>query len=110
MSDFFKSEIVIDELKEINELQEELYVNIMRFGQMNREDQLKHIDKLSTLLEKQKIMYARLSLSDDPDALEMKENLRKSMTVMGFSPDTDMNYLFQSMRATIDSLKKSIDN
>jgi hypothetical protein len=29
---------------------------------------------------------------------------------MGFSPDTDMNYLFQSMRATIDSLKKSIDN
>ena len=40
-------------------------------------------------------MYARLSLSDDPDALEMKENLRKSMTVMGFSPDTDMNYLFQ---------------
>ena len=70
----------------------------------------RHIDKLSTLLEKQKIMYARLSLSDDPDALEMKENLRKSMTVMGFSPDTDMNYLFQSMRATIDSLKKSIDN
>ena len=50
MSDFFKSEIVIDELKEINELQEELYVNIMRFGQMNKEDQLKHIDKLSTLL------------------------------------------------------------
>ncbi len=42
MSDFFKSEIVIDELKEINELQEELfYVNIMRFGQMNKEDQLK---------------------------------------------------------------------
>ena len=76
---------------------------------MNKEHQLKHIDKLSTLLEKQKIMYARLSLSDDPDALEMKENLRKSMTVMGFSPDTDMNYLFQSMKATIDSLKKSID-
>ena len=55
MSDFFKSEIVIDELKEINELQEELYVNIMRFGQMNKEDQLKHIDKLSALLEKQKL-------------------------------------------------------
>ena len=54
-------------------------------------------------------MYTRLSLSDDPDALEMKENLRRSMSVMGFSPDTDMNYLFQSFRATIDSLRESID-
>ena len=54
-------------------------------------------------------MYARLSLSDDPVALEMKENLRNSMTLMGFSADADMNYLFQSMRATIDSLRKSID-
>ena len=109
MSDFFKSEIVMEELREINELQEDVYVNIMKFGRMTKEEQLKHVDKLSALLEKQKVMYARLSLSDDPDALEMKENLRNSMTLMGFSPDTDMNYLFQSMRATIDSLRKSID-
>ena len=109
MSDFFKSEIVMEELREINELQEEVYVNIMKFGRMTKEEQLEHVDKLSTLLEKQKVMYARLSLSDDPGALEMKENLRNSMTLMGFSADADMNYLFQSMRATIDSLRKSID-
>ena len=110
MSDFFNSEIVQDELKEINELQEDLYKNIMRFGILDTVEQLEHIDKLSLLLEKQKIMYARLSLSDDPSALEMKENLRKSISMMGFSPDTDMNYLFQSMEATIDSLRKSIDS
>ena len=82
----------------------------MRFGILDTVEQLEHIDKLSLLLEKQKIMYARLSLSDDPSALEMKENLRKSISMMGFSPDTDMNYLFQSMEATIDSLRKSIDS
>ena len=109
MSDFFKSEIVMEELREINELQEEVYVNIMKFGRMTKEEQLEHVDKLSTLLEKQKVMYARLSLSDDPDALEMKENLLNSMTLMGFSADTDMNTLFQSMRATIDSLRESLD-
>jgi sorbitol-specific phosphotransferase system component IIBC len=109
MSDFFKSEIVMEELREINELQEDVYVNIMNFGRMTKEEQLEHVDKLSTLLEKQKVMYARLSLSDDPDALEMKENLRNSMTLMGFSADTDMNTLFQSMRATIDSLRESLD-
>ena len=109
MSDFFKSEIVMEELREINELQEEVYANIMKFGRMTKEEQLEHVDKLSTLLEKQKVMYARLSLSDDPDALEMKENLLNSMTLMGFSADTDMNTLFQSMRATIDSLRESLD-
>ena len=109
MSDFFKSEIVMEELREINELQEEVYANIMKFGRMTKEEQLEHVDKLATLLEKQKVMYARLSLSDDPDALEMKENLRNSMTLMGFSPDTDMNYLFNTFGATIDSLRKSID-
>ena len=109
MSDFFKSEIVMEELREINELQEEVYANIMKFGRMTKEEQLEHVDKLATLLEKQKVMYARLSLSDDPDALEMKENLLNSMTLMGFSADTDMNTLFQSMRATIDSVRESLD-
>ena len=109
MSDFFKSEIVMEELREINELQEDVYVNIMKFGQMTKEEQLEHVDKLAALLEKQKVMYARLSLSDDPDALEMKENLRNSMTLMGFSPDTDMNYLFNTFGATIDSLRESLD-
>ena len=49
MSDFFKSEIVRDELREINDLQEDLYVNVMKFGQMDKEQQLEHVDKLSRL-------------------------------------------------------------
>ena len=109
MSDFFKSEIVMEELREINELQEDVYVNIMKFGRMTKEEQLEHVDKLSTLLEKQKVMYARLSLSDDPDALEMKENLRRSVALMGFPPETDIYNLFNSMNATIQSLRDHLD-
>jgi len=109
MSDFFESEIVMEELREINKLQEEIYLNIMKFPHMSKTEQVEHVDKLSTLLEKQKVMYARLSLSDDPKALEMKKNLQKSMTLMGFSPDTDMNYLFNTFGKTIDSLRESLD-
>jgi hypothetical protein len=54
-------------------------------------------------------MYTRLSLSDDPKAVEMKENLRKSVSLMGFPPETDMNILFGSMTKTIESLKKYLD-
>ena len=109
MSNFFDSDIIQDELKEINKLQEEIYGSILTFGVMPRETKLEHIEKLELLLEKQRVMYTRLSLSDDPEAVEMKENLRKSVAIMGFSPETDMQVLFTSMTKTIESLKKYLD-
>lgn len=109
MSRFFDSDIIQDELKEINKLQEEIYGSILTFGMMDREEKLEHIDKLTMLLDKQRIMYTRLSLSDDPAALEMKENLRKSVALMGFPPETDIQVLFTSMNKTIESLKKYLD-
>ena len=109
MSSFFDSDIIQDELREINKLQEEIYGSILTFGGMSRETKLEHIEKLSLLLEKQRVMYTRLSLSDDPQAVEMKENLRKSVAIMGFSPETDMQVLFTSMTKTIESLKKYLD-
>ena len=109
MSDFFKSEIIQEELNEINRIQEKIYGSLFSFGVMSREEKLEHIDLLTDLLEKQKVMYTRLSLSDDPQAIEMKENLRKSVSMMGFPPETDMQTLFDSMNATIKSLKQYID-
>ena len=76
---------------------------------MSKEDKIEHVDMLSDLLEKQRVMYTRLSLSDDPKAVEMKENLRKSVAMMGFPPETDLNLLFDSMNKTIESLKDYID-
>ena len=109
MSKFFESEIIRNELKEINELQEEVYGSMLTFGSMEREDQIEHVDKLTTLLAKQKVMYTRLSLSDDPDAMKMKEQLEKSVQLMGFPAGTDMNLIFSGMTNTIDKLKQVVD-
>jgi hypothetical protein len=109
MSSFFDSDIIQEELKEINKLQEDIYGSILTFGAMDRETKLEHIEKLQMLLEKQRVMYTRLSLSDDPQAVEMKENLRKSVALMGFPPETDMGILFKSMDKTIESLKQYVD-
>ena len=109
MSSFFDSDIIKDELREINKLQEEIYGSILTFGMMSRETKLKHIEKLEVLLEKQRVMYTRLSLSNDPQAVEMKENLKKSVILMGFPPETDMSLLFSSMSKTIESLKQYVD-
>ena len=78
---------------------------------MSNETKLEHIEKLQSLLEKQRVMYTRLSLSDDPMAVEMKENLRKSVALMGFPDQTlTCQVLFNSMNQTIESLKQYLDD
>ena len=109
MSDFFDSDIIQEELRNINNLQEEIYSKAMNFGTMDREEKLEHIGLLQKLLEKQQVMYTRVSLSDDPKAVEMKENLKKSVMMMGFPPQTDIKTLFSSMTKTIEALKQAID-
>ena len=109
MSNFFDSEIIQNELEEINELQKTLYRDVMEFSSMERDEQVEHIDLLTELLDRQKIMYARLSLSDDPEAINMKNHLQKSIPLMGFPTGTDMNLLFDGMKKTISQLKENID-
>ena len=109
MSNFFNSELVQKELKEINELSETLYESLFSFIVMSREEKIEHINKMTELLEKQQIMYTRISLSDDPEAIEIRENLKKSVVIMGFAQDTDMSILFGNMKQTIESLKNYID-
>ena len=109
MSDFFQSEIIRDELMAINRLQESVYKNAFSFDEMDREDQLDHIDNLSELLDKQRVMYTRLSLSDDPNAKRMKGELEKSVQLLGFPKGTDISVLFNGMNQTIESLKLKID-
>ena len=108
MSNFFDSEIVKEELEEINELQQEVYGDAFKLMRMSSAERVEHVENLETLLEKQKIMYARVSLSDDPQAIEMKKNLEKSVKLMGFPTGTDMAQIFDAMDKTIEKLRQSI--
>ena len=110
MSEFFDSDIVRQELQEINELQLSIYKNAMKFGTFSREDKVEHIERLTELLERQKVMYPRISLSDDPEAIDLKNHLQKSVELMGFPEGTDMLLLFSGMSNTIDNLKTQLDS
>ena len=103
---FFDSEIVRSEMVEIHELQEDVYENFMRFPYMNAADRSHHIDQLSKLFEKQKIVYARLSYSDDPDAKEMKEKIMESAKSMGLPTNVDVAKLFDQMTEVISMMKQ----
>jgi len=109
MSDFFESDIVQDEMDIINEMQKEVYDNVLDFPNLSHEEQVEHLLVLDDLLEKQQILYTRMKLSDDPRAKEMADNVRQSAIVMGFPKNVDCNLLFANMRETLNRVREGID-
>ena len=106
---FFQSDVVRAELAEIQELQEEVYGALFKFPSMPKEDKQYHIDCLERLIEKQKILYTRLSLSDDPMAKQMKDNIMKGAKDMGLPTNVDMNIVFDNMMKMVEMMKNSVD-
>ena len=106
---FFNSEVVRAEMAEISELQEDVYQNVFNFTSMDKEEKLFHVGMLERLLDKQKVLYTRLSLSDDPEAKEMKERIVESAVMMGLPKGTDMNMVFNNMSKMLEVMKDQID-
>jgi len=52
-------------------------------------------------------MWTRVTLSDDPEAVRMKENIRNGSKQMGFG-DADLNMIFTNMRNTLNAMQKSL--
>ena len=77
---------------------------------MNKKEKIEHIKLLQTLVDKQKILYARLSLSDDPrSSKQMKENIRESAKNLGFPDDADLNKMFASMSNMITLMMEVLE-
>ena len=107
---FFSSELVRAELAEISELQESIYTNVFKFPSMPNDEKIEHVDMLEKLLDKQRVLYTRLSLSDDPEAIEMKNQIAQSALMMGLPENVDMNLIFNNMGKMLELMKKHIDN
>jgi len=111
VSDFFKSDVVRAELAEINRLQEDIYQNMASFDSLTLEEKLDNLSLLDDLVDKQQIMWTRLSLAgDDPDAVQMKEQIQASAIMMGFPKNTDVGVLFSNMKKTLEEVRSRVDN
>ena len=74
---------------------------------MSQEAKWEHIETLKELLEKQQIMWTRMSLSDDPEALKMKQRLVDQIEILGFG-STDMSTIFTNMKNTLDKMQSQL--
>lgn len=105
MSGFFQSKIVREAIKEMEELQKQIIQDTFKAPLMNKEEKKEHVELMRTFLEKQKNLYFRLSLSDDPEALEMKERIQEAAEFLGFKGN-NVNELFSEMENTLQRLDK----
>lgn len=73
------------------------------------EKQQEQIDVMRSLIEKQKNFIFRLNLTDDPKAIEMKEQIMESAQMLGMKEDENINDFFEKLGETLDRLEQSID-
>ena len=104
---FFDSKMVREDMESISKIQAQIIKEIPSFFSMTSDEKLAHIDLLDELLEKQQIVYTRLTLSDDPEAIQMKQQMKESAILMGFGDNPDVHQVFKSMRSTIDGLRSN---
>lgn len=107
---FFKSELVRGDIQEIVELQQFCFRSAMNFALLDEDRRLEYFDTLATLIEKQKIFHARIKLSDDPEAVSVLETMKQGVVMLGATPDTPIDQMFDELIEKVKYLKQRYEN
>ena len=108
-SDFFKSEMVRGDLQELAKLQEYCMRSVMTFPALSPEKKMEYFDVLQELVEKQKVFYFRLKLSDDPEATEMAESIKQAAIMYGAPDDVDASVVFDQLIEKVQLMKRHLE-
>jgi hypothetical protein len=104
---FFDSEIVREEARSISELQQEIIKIIPTLPTLSLNEKVEYFDKMISLIERQKIFYNRLSLSDDPKAQDLKEQFRQAAMMLGMPADhVNMNQIYDNFIESMEDLRR----
>jgi hypothetical protein len=105
MSDFFKTEMVRGDIQEMSDLQQYCMRAMMSFPALSPEKQLEYFEVLSTLIEKQKIFFTRLQLSDDEEAKDMLQSMKDGAVLLGAEPGDNLMEMFDNLLEKVEKMK-----
>lgn len=109
MNEFFKSEMVRGNIQEMAAMQEFCMKSMVAFPVLPKEKKMDYFEVLQSLIEKQKIFYARLKLSDDEEAISMAESMRDAAVLLGAEPGDDLNEMFDALLERVQAMKKKLE-
>jgi hypothetical protein len=103
---FFNSPIVQEEIERISELGTLIAENVLLFPSLSDNQKKERVKTLQEMLDKIKLFYTRLSLSDDVEAKQMKDKMNEASVMMGDETLLDacdkIQYLIDEMRKALD--------
>ena len=100
---FFQSEVVQKELTQM----QDLYMEINKMGLMlNLSQKREQLDKMMRLIELQQTMYMRVTLSDDPEAKKLVDQVKNAASMLGMPPDEVGPQFYDKLK---DNVNKMID-
>ena len=109
MTEFFRSAQVRAALAELAEIQDDLAHTMSNPRILSDDEKKDYVKKLKLFLEKQKLFFFRVSLSDDPEAVQVKEHILDTAQMFGFKEMTGMGKFFQQLDDTIKKIEKDLD-
>ena len=108
-SNLFSSEIVRREAERMHELYKTLVSRMYKFEDMGREEKQQMLDDMDALIEKQKVLYTRVMLSNDDDSQQVKENFRIAAKQMGIPSQNVGPEIFDLAKKAVDSLRDAFE-
>ena len=109
MTEFFRSEQVRAALAELAEIQDDLAHTMSNPRILSDDEKKDYVRKLKLFLEKQKLFFFRVSLSDDPEAIQVKDHILETAKMFGFNEMTGMDKFFQQLDETIKKVEEGLD-
>jgi hypothetical protein len=104
---FFKSDIVRGDIQEMMELQQFCFRSAMNFILLDKDRE--YFEALETLIEKQKIFYARAKLSEDPEAKSVVDTMKQGIIMLGATPDTSIEKMFTELLEKVQQMKRQTE-
>ena len=108
-SKFFQSELVRGDIQEMAALQEFCFRSVTNLALLNKEKKKEYFEAMRKLLEKQKIFYLRIQLSDDPEAKSVAENMKNAVVMLGGNPDLNVLDMFDDLLQKINQFEEHVD-
>ena len=98
---FFQSEVVQKELTQM----QELYMDINRMGLMlNVKEKREQLDKMLRLIELQQTMYMRVTLSDDPEAKKLVDQVKNADAMLGMPKEEIGPQFYDKLKDNVNKM------
>lgn len=109
MTRFFDSEQVRKSINELDFLQNRILNELFVVQFYDNKKKKEHLEIMKEFLEKQKLFLFRMSLSDDPEVLELMNNIIESAKLFGMKDGQTLEDFFTKMERDIENLEESLD-